>query len=349
MSLLKRGVNIVLDGQWGSTGKGKLCGLLGTEKPNAVVSSFGPNAGHTYIDDDGNSFVFKGIPSSACTATDAPVYITPDSVIKVEQFLKEAEEVGTDRVMVDRRVAVVTEDDAEAARITGHHLAGTMQGTGHAIAKKILRLKNTKLAGDILPKSMVGDVCEKIRQHVRSNHTILFEMSQGFDLSVNHGHDYPYLTSRDITVGAAINSMGISHHDVSQVVGSIRTYPIRVGNIDGGYSGPHWPDQTEVTWDSVTMTSGSSEKLLERTTVTKRVRRVFTFSLMQLRRFVDVNKPDYLFLNFMQYITSKDSGKKKYCELSQQSRHFVEMIESECRVPVKIIGTGAALGEVVVR
>ena len=349
MSMLKSGVNVVIDGQWGSTGKGKLCGLLGTEQPDALVSSFGPNAGHTFIGADGKPIIFKGLPSSACTAVDVPVYVTPDSVIKLESFMKEVEVVGRDRVMVDRRTAVVTDDDVSAAQVTGRHLAGTMQGTGHAIARKILRLKATRLAGDILPPNMVGDVCGHIRNHVYRRQTVLFEMSQGFDLSINHGTAYPYLTSRDITVGAAINSMGISHRDVAQVIGSIRTYPIRVGNIDGGYSGPCWPDQMELTWDDVTHCSGSTTNYMELTTVTKRVRRVFTFSLMQLKRFVEVNKPDFLFLNFIQYVNAADTNIKNWEHLSAPSANFIAMIESACGVPVRVVGTGAGIAEVLVR
>lgn len=346
--MLKQGVNIVIDGQWGSTGKGKLCGLLGMEKPDFVVSSFGPNAGHTFVGVDGVPVIFKGIPSSACTATEAQILIAPDSVIKLESFMREVEYIGAHRVLVDGRVAVVTEDDVQAAQITGHHLAGTMQGTGHAIARKILRLKDTKLAKDILPKQLIGDVCSIIRQGVKDGKKILFELSQGFDLSINHGTDYPYLTSRDITVGAAINSMGISHRDVAQVIGSIRTYPIRVGNIDGGYSGPCWPDQSEVTWDQVTTLSRSRANLLEHTTVTKRVRRVFTFSLMQLCRFVEVNKPDFLFLNFAQYVSAKNAGIRCKEDMSPELVSFVATIESTCGVPVKLIGTGAGIEDVVV-
>jgi len=293
--------------------------------------------------------MFKGIASSAVESGDAPVYVAPDSVIKLESFMAEVERVGADRVMVDRRVAVVTDDDAAAARDTGRHLAGTMQGTGHAIAKKLLRLKSTKLAGDILPARLVGDVCQHIRDHHQRGHTIAFEMSQGFDLSLNHGHDYPYLTSRDVSVGAAINSMGVSHRDIAQVIGSIRTYPIRVGNIEGGYSGPHYPDQTELTWDDVTNQSGSDTPLLERTTVTKRVRRVFSFSLLQLQKFIVVNKPDWLFLNFMQYVDASDSRITSWDALTDQAQSFVRMVEDASGIPVRVIGTGAGVDEVIVR
>ena len=59
--MLKKGINVVLDGQWGSTGKGKLCGLMGTHGPDLCCSSFGPNAGHTYVSSAGEAVILKGL------------------------------------------------------------------------------------------------------------------------------------------------------------------------------------------------------------------------------------------------------------------------------------------------
>jgi adenylosuccinate synthase len=345
--MLRNGINVVLDGQWGSTGKGKLCGLLGREQPAAVMSSFGPNAGHTWMDDDGKSIILKALPSSACTANEALVFVAPDSVIKLETLMKEVEIIGKGRVFVHPRCAVVTDEDKASAEITGRHLAGTMQGTGHAIARKILRIKGTKMAGDVLPASMVMDTCKAFREIARAGKKVIFEMSQGWDLSINHGLEFPYLTSRDITIGAAINSMGVSHRDVAQVIGSIRTMPIRVGNVEGGYSGGCWQDQHELTWEDVTVMSESPKNLIEHTTVTKRVRRVFTYSPMQVAAFCNMNKPDWLFLNFIQYISSKDAGKTEYSSLTQESKDFIANVQSTSRTRVLMVGTGAKDSEVI--
>lgn len=348
-SYLKPGVNIVIDGQWGSTGKGKLCGMLGYENPDICMSSFGPNAGHTWVSDKGESIVLKALPSASCTAKNALVLVSADSVVNVETLMREAEIIGKDRVFVHPRCAILTESDKAAAAVTGRHVAGTMQGTGHAIARKILRVQGTKLAKDVLPSSMIRDTCQLVRDFNKNKKTILFEMSQGWDLSINHGLEFPYLTSRDITIGACINSMGISHKDVSTVIGSIRTMPIRVGNVEGGYSGGCWPDHHEVTWQDVTEKSGSERQLIEMTTVTKRVRRVFTYSPSQVAKFCECNKPDWLFLNFMQYVSSKDSGVNTYFDLTTEAKNFIDLVERTSNTPVLMIGTGAKDGEVICR
>jgi len=343
--MLRPGLNVVLDAQWGSTGKGKLSGFLGQFYPKFSCSSFGPNAGHTFVDDMGKATVFKFL-STAPLVCGCPALVMPDSVIEVETLLNEAKLINTD-VYVHPRTAILTPDDEKSAKVTGRHLAGTMKGTGHAIAKKMLRIEGTKLAKDVLPASMIADTCEMVRKAVRNKETVLMEMSQGFDLSLNHGHDYPYLTSRDITIGAALNSCGCPHTAVSQVIGCMRVYPIRVGNVEKGWSGPCHPDQMELTWGDVATQAGGPKDLVEKTTVTQRVRRVFTFSMMQMKRFVEVNDPDWLFLNFIHYLDWNMHGVLSYDQLTASAKSFINNLEVETNTLVPVVGTGAKLSEVV--
>jgi adenylosuccinate synthase len=77
---------------------------------------------------------------------------------------------------------------------------------------------------------------------------------------------------------------------------SMRTFPIRVGDVDGFSSGEYYPDQKETTWGAIGQTP-------ELTTVTQRVRRVFTFSDRQAEDAIAVNDPDFVFINFMNYLT----------------------------------------------
>jgi len=88
---------------------------------------------------------------------------------------------------------------------------------------------------------------------------------------------------------------------LGKVAVCIRTYPIRVGNIvkDGveiGYSGPFYPDSVETSWEEI----GVEPEL---TTVTGRVRRVATFSMQQYKNMLNHLRPDYVFLNFANYMS----------------------------------------------
>ena len=151
------------------------------------------------------------------------------------------------------------------------------------------------------------------------------EVPQGFSLSVNHGF-YPYTTSRNVTVAAALNDLGVHPSYLGSVHMSLRTYPIRVGNIvvDGqeiGNSGPFYPDSVELQWEDLGQTP-------ERTTVTQRIRRIATFSLIQYKAALRVNKPDFVFLNFANYYKDEADAREQLDHI-QQIR------------PVDFVGIGA--------
>ena len=75
------------------------------------------------------------------------------------------------------------------------------------------------------------------------------------------------------------------------VIGSMRTLPIRVG----GTSGPGYPDQYELQWSDVGVAP-------EKTTVTNRDRRIFTYSRQQIEEAIFMCEPDEVFLNFCNYV-----------------------------------------------
>ena len=60
---MNKNVTIVLDGQAGSCGKGKICGYI-AQKDNFEVSTnnWSSNAGHTYVDDEGNKIIVSHLP-----------------------------------------------------------------------------------------------------------------------------------------------------------------------------------------------------------------------------------------------------------------------------------------------
>jgi adenylosuccinate synthase len=90
-----------------------------------------------------------------------------------------------------------------------------------------------------------------------------------------------------------------------------------------------------------------AKKLVERklTTVTKRLRRVSTFSWIGLEDAVATNGATKLSLNFVQYLDWKDNGlrggREAFRMLSKKTRAFIDRIESIVNVPVVLIGTGA--------
>jgi hypothetical protein len=78
------------------------------------------------------------------------------------------------------------------------------------------------------------------------------------------------------------------------VIGTCRVHPIRVGNTPDGYSGDWYPDQEEITWEEIGIEA-------ELTTVTKRPRRIASWSWHQIVDALNDCDPDEIFLNFCNY------------------------------------------------
>lgn len=186
-----------------------------------------------------------------------------------------------------------------------------------------------------------------------SGNGILHEGSQGFGLSINHGPHFPNCTSRDCDTATAMSYMAVPPKSVNNVWGAIRAgHYIRVGNVveNGntvGYSGDGYADSREITWEELGTSAGMPpseiKKLSERelTTVTGRLRRVFTQSDTGLADAVRTCGVTALAVNFIQYISWEDAGKRSWGDLSAKSRAYIDDVEDKLQVPVSMVGTGA--------
>jgi len=179
-----------------------------------------------------------------------------------------------------------------------------MSGVGSALVRKINR--NATLAKDHLKlQKFIADI--NVQRLLDEGCTAFMEVPQGMDLSLNHGFAYPYCTSRDITPAAAMNDALVHPKYIGAIAVTLRTMPIRVGNVveDGkevGYSGPFYNDSVETTWRKLRIAR-------EYTTRTKRVRRVASFSHTQYHKMLHVMQPDYVLLNFCNYLKRKELEK----------------------------------------
>lgn len=73
-----------------------------------------------------------------------------------------------------------------------------------------------------------------------------------------------------------------------------------------GSSGGCYPDQKEITWDDISRLTGVTTK--EQTSLTKRIRRVFDKSVMQLQNSTMVCMPTHISINFVNYLDNNISG-----------------------------------------
>jgi adenylosuccinate synthase len=120
------------------------------------------------------------------------------------------------------------------------------------------------------------------------------EVSQGFSLGIN-SHFYPKVTSRECTVMQGLADARIPPRYHAMTYMAVRTYPIRVGDVDGHSAGNWYHDQHETNWDNIGVEP-------EITTVTKRIRRVASFSMEQFFEACYANDPDIVFVSHMDYL-----------------------------------------------
>lgn len=313
------------------------------------------------------------------------VVVGAAAAFDVDQMLDEITTCGIHyNLSIHPRAGIITEThkNTEADTKQGtKHIASTMQGCGAFLADKIMRRAGLKLARDYpqlnshlatnlgkkittsLPElanlnpeeTLANKPLHMVLEELLTHHgaTMIHEGSQGFSLDINHGSDYPHCTSRSTTAVQNLADMGLPAKKLGSVYLVIRPYPIRVGNVVEddvmvGYSGGGYDDHEETTWAAVAKAAGAPPEVMqgELTTVTKRLRRVFTFSPRQLVEAATANGATDIALNFANYIDWSCFGTNDYDELPTKVVDFIHKIEDLTAIPVSVVGTGPQLNHV---
>lgn len=307
------GAYVLVDGQYGSTGKGLLAAILaeyGYQQFSHVTTNAGPNSGHTaYSPLTGRKIVTQQIPVAGVIGYTLggdriEVRLNAGAIIDPSILIREQQQFGTP-VRIHPHAACISAEDVEAENIGApSRIASTGKGVGSALARKTMR-DPTAVVNCSYPHGFAWNWKQDV---------VFVETAQGFSLGINSGF-YPATTSRECTVQQALSDAHIPARRLRKVAACYRTYPIRVGNTAVGNSGGCYTDQQETTWEDLGLEP-------ELTTVTKRVRRVFTWSRQQFRHSVRVNEPDLIFINFMNYLRP-DQEKAFLEQLDEDYRHVM--------------------------
>lgn len=351
---------LIMDGQWGSSGKGLLAGKLALDRnPDLAVCNFGPNAGHTFITAGGTKLMTRQIPTALINPGTilvlGPGSVIDPKVLSAEILALDAAYDIRKRLLIHERAAVVMDQDLQAESDL-RHIASTRKGVGAAQARKLMRssttlnpaiaadyFRQTDLAENLISASQYRSLLTQVR-------LIQIESAQGLELSLNHGSHYPYCTSRDITPEAVLNDVGIGHRHLMETDVVVRTFPIRVGNeleADGslvGTSGPVYQDMRELSWAEISLLVG--RQIEERTTVTGKIRRVFTWSHTQFERMLLSTGPCQIMLNFCNYL---HPTAMQYQSLDPLGQSFIDEVNATAwqhGSEISWLGFGPAYGDV---
>ena len=75
-------ITMVIDLQYGSTGKGLLAGYLAeTTCPDTIITAWAPNAGHTYIDRAGRKYIHTHLANGIVSPFCKRVFLGPGSMM----------------------------------------------------------------------------------------------------------------------------------------------------------------------------------------------------------------------------------------------------------------------------
>lgn len=225
---------IIVGGQWGDEGKGKIVSYL-CEKDNPAIiarGGVGPNAGHT-VEVDGEKYGIRMIPTGfpnkkSKLAIGAGVLTDPEVLLKEVEMLEKFN--VRERLIVDYRCGIIEPKHKEMDRSNVHlskEIGSTGTGCGPANVDRAMRtLKQGKDVEAL--KDFLGDVSEEVNDALDAGKNVLIEGTQGSLLSLYYGN-YPYVTSKDTTASSFAADVGVGPTKIDQVIVVFKSYPTRVG------------------------------------------------------------------------------------------------------------------------
>lgn len=305
--MLDRGkLTVLVGGQYGSEGKGAIAAHVANNY-DIHVRVGSPNAGHT-IYWSGEKHVMQSIPCGWINPT-AVIVIGRGALLNMKQFMKELVHILTyypnflERLAIDPEAGILDEKFHQQEGGTEgemhRRIGSTGEGVGPARVARINRdPEQFRQFKDVakeygLERCMVSNTPAFLAEAQDSGKNILIEGTQGSGLSLLHSH-WPYCTSIDTNAAGIISEVGIAPSRVTDVLMVCRTYPIRVHGNSG-------PMEGEISWEELSTRMGVNV-VPEKTTVTKKVRRIAEWDPELFKQSCLLNAPTEIALTFADYV-----------------------------------------------
>jgi len=235
----------------------------------------------------------------------------------------------------------------------------------------------TKIYRDRIRK-MVRNVCLYINEEIERGKSVLAEGAQGTFLDIDFG-TYPYVTASNCIAGGVCTGLGVSPKKVSRIIGVVKSYTTRVGmgpfptelkgeegenlrktgNEYGATTGrPRrcgWFDAVLVRFAAVV--NGLDELVMTKLDVLTGIEKI---KLAVAYRFDGNVYKEYplntkVFSNCDVVYEEMDGWKediskvRRYTELPENARRYIERIEELIGVPITKISVGSSREQMVVR
>jgi adenylosuccinate synthase len=238
-------IDIVLDGRYGDSGKGKIVYDLLLKRGHQLCVKFngGPNAGHTIYRLNNNKYEKIALHMLPIGMIKEDVYnlISSDCVIDIAKLKKELEYLKslniniTNRLFISKSAHIITEESINKDKQT-NIIGTTGSGIGPTYANKALRFGIR--ADDVRTELEAMGIHVVDMRHfwetpfvIDKIDSVIMEGSQGFELDINWCKNYPYCTSSTCTIAGAINT-GIRISSIRDIIVSAKAYDTYVGTME---------------------------------------------------------------------------------------------------------------------
>jgi adenylosuccinate synthase len=241
-------IDVVVDGRYGDSGKGKLVYDLLQKRGHqmCIKVSGGPNAGHTIYRTNPETGKYQKLALHmlpvGIVKPDVFVLIGSECVVDYDKLVNEIEYIKsfdidvTDRIFISKACHIITMDDIKQDQ--KNNIVGTTGcGIGPTYANKALRtgkrVEDLTIAFQAIGLHVVDMrhfwETPFVTSHINS---VIIEGSQGFELDINWTANYPYCTSSTCTVASALN-LGLPFRTaLRDIVISAKAYDTYVGTRD---------------------------------------------------------------------------------------------------------------------
>lgn len=315
-------VDIVVGGQAGDEGKGKIAAYLASKNDYAYsVRVGGPNAGHTIFFND-KIYTLKTV-SAGFVNPRTKLVLGSGAYIITDWLEKEIEQTGVaDRFIIDPHAVIIeprhTESERGDSRMMGT-IGSVGTGLGTAVRDRIER-KELRFAKDE-PRlaKYVKDVPAILNKALEKGERVLLEGTQGMKLSLLHG-EYPFVTSRDTTASTFMAEAGLGPKYAGDIYAIFKPYVTRVGPgpVDQELSGKQELQKYHTAGREVGSVSG-------------RLRRVGQFEMETARRAITINSANMLAITHIDLLEGADMS-RGLDSFSGEAKAFLSVLEELGRI-----------------
>lgn len=335
---------VLVGGQYGSEGKGAIVAKIANQYGMHIrVGS--PNAGHT-IYWNGEKHVMQTIPCGWINPG-ASIVIGRGALINMELLMEEIAHIEKyypnfrERLVIDAYAGILDEKFRIAEGGTQGEMHKRIGSTGEGVGlARIARIErdpsNFRMFEDVAYEYGVDScICRNTPELIANFNdrggNVIVEGTQGSGLSMLHSN-YPFCTSIDTNAAGIISEVGVAPSRVTDVLMVCRTYPIRVHGNSG-------PMKDEITWEELFESMGK-EFQPEKTTVTKKVRRIAKWDDELFQNSVLLNEPTEYALTFCDYIDPSLYGTDSIEDIKKSEKLNAFMCSNGINGKIRYFGTG---------